>query len=374
MHRALKENPAYIEGLKNLAEASEAIVAPPVTQEEVATWQDSFVCFDTQESIMHARGSTFWLPEKRVAELVGEPEQQVLEGKLFDTFSSNEITHKVTMQDFAEMFKSQGMLECIAATDKVLVYRDMEYLRFLPDWAGAMSYYGALQTISNRFRSEEAQLQAALALGDDPEYGLLVRVQKRTRGVLPKRAALDAIIEGYDSIAFAGAHLELGGANGLSGSEQFANAILSYTKIIPESGLLGPMALRGSYFVDFASRNGEIKADYKTVFTQRKAENDTKDPRERYVEEPDVSWLPTGPPYDPESCNRIGFPPPIETKTDPEYQGERCPGIYGRIILTAAKLFSDKVSAFAKLDSPTPRQLNLAPIIEAAKTATSMLR
>lgn len=372
MHRAASENPEYITTLANLGEAVNDIVSPPLTPEEQTNWYEKRIALFSSKQVDRARGSMSWISNDALVGLVGSTATSILSANYFDTFR-HPSGHDQAISNMNESFGSVGLPQ-IGRSEHVLAYTEEmnghAYARFLPVWPGVMAYHGALTTITNRLRSEEAELHASLAIGNTMEHELLARVHERAVGRTPKRAAIDSFTEGYDSIAFAGAHLELGGFQA-ENPQQFCKAVLGYTASIPGGGLLAPMALRGQYFQKLVSKEGRIDLRYKEVFDSiRQERRGRRESIEPYEEKDD----PIGPPYDPEYCNNNGFPHADWERYTPEYDGEGCPGILANIIRNAALLFTDKVNEFSSLAHPQIETVDFESLFEAATKASNRWR
>jgi hypothetical protein len=383
MHRAITENPAYIEMLANLGEVAEDLITPPITDREMTEWQAEPIGLASMETILKARGNAFWVSEENKARALDglDLEREIIDARYFDTFGGDSLTHTLIKEGLLKDLTDAGMPDAIRSTGSVLAYLEdrpvlkNSYVRFLPAWPRAIAYHGALRIITNRLRSDKAHLGAALVLGDDTQHELLVRVNKRPYDTPAKRAALETFVEGYDSVAFAGAHVELGGGEHMQDRTRFARAVLGYTAIVPGSGVLAPMALRGEYFRDFTDEDGNIVPEYAQAFAARSKRMAESGKRQPFIEEPEERPAPQ-PPYDPEYCNAMGLPMRPKIEYIPEYEGEGCPARFQRIVHTSAFLFADKVAELSGdgVAAPTPKILNLAPIIEAGEKARAHLR
>lgn len=362
-HLALTENPAYIDMLRTVANVTEDIVASPVTEQELERLAspDASVYNYTGSSddLVKARRQ---VEDRQWFSTDARPKaEQLLVGltATFDLFPSGRegsgsyLDYQCEVEEIGEVLQEKGFPDAVRLSPHGLILTqpggDHGPTFSFANFEGALSYARAFQIISKRLTSEEAQYGVTLALATDRQHELLVRAQDS--GVkYPKRAGLRTFDEGYETILFAGAHLELGGAEDMRDRERFAKAVLGYTACAPRSGIMGPFSRFGRYFHEFTDKDGIIKEGYKQVFEathQRDLPHPPKGKPEHWQSEDD-SHLPLA--Y---------IPRPPEEKLDKHslyspYAREGCPATFQRIVFNAARLFMDKVAEVSAAETSLP--------------------
>lgn len=366
-HVALRENPPYFDMLRRLDNVACDAVAPAIKEEEIARiHQTPLFATDVNDflDVKSAAATDALSLSENVRHIVG--------GELLATFGKDFRTHRLVREGVNEVFGKIGTSVRLVDDHRVLLSTNQKQTFLWPNFEQGVVYWAANAIIVRRLRSQQTQLNAWLAVGGETGAPIdkLIRVMKRPYGTQPMPYAIESFVEGYDSVLFAGYHLEQGGARGITQSAAFAQAINSYTNSIPKSGLLAPLAMRGEYFQDLVDMNGNLMPGYVDAFGELRERSRSAGPPYRPLPEDDeiLAYYAS---LDEESLLRLSLEerewvnqrglPLVEHDTDPQppYQNEGCPATYHKIVHHAAQLFQATVRQLSPADMPQPQQLDV---------------
>lgn len=369
-HNAVSENPAYFDSIKTIAEVTEQIVSPPITDQELENLASA------DNTIYSYAGPGSDIVEARRQYEADFQNRDKPEVSNFDTMVDfmNQLAdvfipgygagYSAFVRDSRDMesyLSRRGIKDPIRHSSAGLLLTHTaspeDPSLSMPNFEGATSYMRAFQVISGRLATQAAQCTATLALANDRHHELLVRAQDGEPEE-SKRNSLGTFIEGFETILHAGSHLELGGAEDMRDSQQFAKAILDYTRNAPKTGIIAPAARLGHYFHNFTDRRGTLNAPYREYFEETRKAN------REFFEMPGLPYDWDG--VDVSNSPLAYIPRDVGTFLRKDYRGrpvtpysgEGCPAAYYRIVHSSAQLFMDKVLEISCYDS----DLTVAPL------------